>query len=209
MINLLENRELVNEEIPWNSVKLRRLDPDIIIDDPRSLYSRGVFNTPMLKDGRPAFFSGDEVEIQWRNFTKTAPFGWWKGIVASTYMNPELLFPTDSLLEAPNNRFAPDIEAGILVRFPHFPQNSPWSFMTCSMFGCELESVLGFIGGIRHIKCQHHKEAWESLFPESLRNALIEHRSANLVPDDDSNNENDGTNNDNELVEDIDDTDHE
>lgn len=156
-----------------------------MLEDPREIHTKSLFSKELLKDGRPGFVEGDVVEIQWRN-SRISPYGWWKGIVKASYLNPALLvgFPNGKRM-ADNIQFSPEHEEGILIEFTHFPVNSRWRYMVCSLLGYEQESQLGFIGGIRLVECQHHVEGWNALLPTSTENALAAHIEANLPQDDD------------------------
>jgi hypothetical protein len=88
--------------------------------------------------------------------------------VVGSYLNPELLFKTDSKLTVPNRQFHVEVEEGIAVIFPHYPPESQWSSLVVSMFGIENRTdQLGFIGGIKMIECQVHTIIWDYWFPIS------------------------------------------
>jgi hypothetical protein len=100
---------------------------------------------PLTNDGRPAYRRGDDVEIQWRSQSSTE-FAWWKGIVIQNFMSLEFLYPTNSSIELPNLAFSDHVEQGILIHFPQYPLDSPWSTVVISNFGNELLNANPVVG---------------------------------------------------------------
>ncbi|KAI8894908.1 hypothetical protein BC833DRAFT_603156 [Globomyces pollinis-pini] len=171
-ISISTTNELTNEVISLNDrTRFRRIPLDLLPTDPRELYTRSLFTTPLTDDGRPAFYIGQEVEIQWRTSILEG-YLWWKGIVRNNYMHAGLTRAVDSGVSIPNIPSDDETDFSyILVEFPQYPEESPWRYVHVSPFGVEefLEG-LGYVGGIRPINCLCHKMLWKLRFPRAVLN---------------------------------------
>jgi hypothetical protein len=148
--------------------RFRRIPAKMVSFDCRELYSQDIFNMPISKDGRPCFLKGDHVEVQWRANSNTE-YAWWKGRVVQNFMKEEYLEENDDGIEFPNIPFSDDIDQGILVHFPHYPLNSPWSTVVASNFGNECLNDNGLVGGIRKVECVWHAFQWDLFMGDSIK----------------------------------------
>ena len=157
-----------DDQIFLNDIgKLRRIPASMVAYSPRENYSRDLFNLPVSVDGRPLFYFGEEVEIQWKHM-QNAAFAWWRAIVVQCYLDPRFAVSTESTTELSNLPFLEGTEQGILVMFPQYPIGSVWRYVVVSLFGNELENARGFAGGIRKITCKVHADLWTYRWPLAL-----------------------------------------
>jgi hypothetical protein len=164
--------EWIDEVLPVASrVRFRRI-PSLLLDaDPRELHARDLFNMPVTKDGRPLLRPMDEVEVQWR----TEPihgYPWWRGYVLSSYLPPGYIDETESEITLPNEPINEILSEGILIIFPHYPEDSPWRAVEASIFGREAVGEVGIVGGVRKVECASHSMQWKLLFQESVESIL-------------------------------------
>ena len=165
-ILLDESSDMVDEELSLDAFhRFRRIPLAILEEDPRSLHSSSIFSLPLSSDGRPFLKPGTEVEMQWR-MTRFNEYSWWRGIVVSSYIRPNLLFRVSLASDLENVPFETEMrDEGVLIEFSHFPINSSWRFVVVSQFGLEVENRgLGFNGGIRVVSCLFHQRQWSTLF---------------------------------------------
>jgi hypothetical protein len=166
------NPHWVDEEISLDArVRFRRIPASLLEMDPRELYTRDLFNFPVTNDGRPLLLPMEEVEVQWRT-EPTHGFAWWRGFVLSCFLEPGIIAETESVVTIPNEPFDDTSEEGILVLFPHYPENSPWRVVVVSIFGIENAGTVGLVGGIRKVGCASHRMAWKILYPVSAHSIL-------------------------------------
>jgi hypothetical protein len=167
------NPNWVDEEISvQDRVRFRRIPASLLEMDPRELYTRDLFNFPVTRDGRPLLRQGDMVEVQWRT-QPTHGYAWWRGCVQACYLAPGMIADTESTITLPNEPFDDVTDEGILVTFPHYPENSPWRAVVVSLFGIENAGIVGLVGGIRKSGCASHDMAWRLMYPLSVTSILL------------------------------------
>jgi len=121
--------------------------PDDLFDkeggyDPWELYWPPALTVEDLKPG-------DHVEVQWKN-TRSAQFGWWKGVFASRSHKCDRGFPE------------------ITVVFPHFHEHAPFYSVTFP-YGAPEETDDSFVsynavGGLRLVRNDQLSQ-WKTFTP--------------------------------------------
>ena len=164
----VDRGDFCDEEISIHDKgRLRRIPAPLLPFDPRENYSRELFTYPVSEDGRPLFYYGEEVEIQWKHM-QNAAFAWWRAIVVQCYLHPRFAIPTESTTTLINEQLFEGSDQGILVLFPQYPPGSVWRYVVVSLFGNEMENARGFAGGIRKLTCKAHAKLWAYRYPLSL-----------------------------------------
>jgi hypothetical protein len=184
------NEEKWNNEIEWkprkNTMYFRRIPGPLLPFDPRELVTRDLFSMETSRDGRPVFIPGEEVEIQWKGHI-TNEYGWWRGFVVGSYIDPSLQqIVNEDGIELSNEPLGDGSEEGIQVLFPQYPILSPWATSIVSLFGIPRETEGAcWTGGIRKVKCKSHSLLWDIHFKvfmeQNRRNRAQEHESEMLT----------------------------
>ena len=122
-----KHASLIDEQIPLTDRhRFRRIPEELLDWDPRELNTRELFDTA-LRNGKPSFKKGEEVEVQWK-FRQNGEWAWWRGYIeyvkGGGYGAPpvEGLIDADDTSDDDDEPFDEELNPrGIKVVFPHYP----------------------------------------------------------------------------------------